>query len=283
VLAHVPILLTGRAGVPALALGIALLLCAAVGWMRRMRRPGIAEIMLPLYLGLLCVWPAVWSGERFLLPAFPLLLYYGGDGIVRMSRRLPMRLARTFTVAAPLLVLGAQTPGLLAEVEEGTTCGVMYGMGDPFPCLSPEWRDYFAVAQWADSTLAEDAVVITRKPRLWWALSEQPAVIYPFTEQSDSLLAVAEAARARYLVLDYVDMLTQIYAVPVVLRRPAAFCMMHATPDVGTAVLGIRPAARALPETPPDSTGATFPLCPEDYFRDAAGRAAAARRLGLPR
>lgn len=279
---HVPILMTGRTNGFAITLGVILLVLALASWVRRLRRPGVPELMLPLYLGLLCVWPSVWSGERFLLPAFPLLLYHGGDGVMRLARVVQPRFVRPLAAAAVLVLLGAQTPGLLQQVEGGTTCGALYRMGDPFPCLSPEWRDYFAVATWADTTLPAEAVVITRKPRLWYVISGRTAVIFPFTEQSDSFFAAADAAGARYLVVDYVDMLTQIYAVPVVLRRAAAFCMMHATADVGTAVLGIRDGARALPDSASEGAGAVFSLCPVEYFRDAAGRGEAARRLGLP-
>ena len=68
---------TGLLGAAAAAV---LLLLAAVGWIRRMRRPGVAELMPPLYLGMLLVWQPDWSGERLLLPVLPLLLALGADG-----------------------------------------------------------------------------------------------------------------------------------------------------------------------------------------------------------
>jgi hypothetical protein len=47
------------------------------------RRARVADVFLPLYLGLIFIWPAVWSGERLLLPALPLLLFYAAEALVR--------------------------------------------------------------------------------------------------------------------------------------------------------------------------------------------------------
>jgi hypothetical protein len=279
---HLPILLSGTANAGTIVLGLLVLALGGYGWAARMRRPGVVELFLPLYLGLLCVWPSVWSGERFLLPAFPLLLLFAGDGLVRLMRLVRPRAALATASVATVALFAFAVPGLSSQIETGMFCTGLYRAGDPFPCLAPQWRNYFDVATWAKTTLPEDAVVVTRKPRLWYGLSDRRAVIYPFVENADTLLAAADRARARYLIVDDVDALTQVYVVPAVLRRMAGFCLMHAA-EVGTAVLGIRPEAKDLPDAEPAADGAGFPICPDVYWRDPADREAAVQRMGAPR
>jgi hypothetical protein len=224
----------------------------------------------------------VWSSERFLLPALPLLLLFAAEGAVRLVQAVaPDRVAPVGGLAAALL-LAAAAPGIATQVQTGRTCSALYAMGDPFPCLSPEWRDYFDAAVWSAGALPADASFVTRKPRLWWGLSDRTAVIYPLVEDADSLFAVARAARARYLVIDYLGGLTQAYVVPVVLGRPAGFCLVHAT-QTGTAILGIREGAAGLPVNDTAAAGVNFPVCPDEFWRDPAEREAAMRRLGVTR
>ncbi len=279
---HMPVLLTGSASGFSIGLGIGVLSAGVYGWLARIRRPGVAELFLPLYLGLLIAWPAVWSGERFLLPAFPLILYHAGDGIARIARRVTPRAAFAVGAVALAGIVAAQAPGVREQVRTGTFCTAQYRAGDPFPCLAPQWRDYFEMATWAGGALPANAAVVTRKPRLWYGLSGRPAIIYPFTERTDSLFAVAQAAGTRYLVIDYVDGLTQAYVVPAVLRRAGAFCLMHVM-STGTALLGIDANAASMSETEPPTGGTTFPICAEPYWANPADREAAAQRLGVTR
>ncbi|MDT8368798.1 MAG: hypothetical protein RQ745_06295, partial [Longimicrobiales bacterium] len=84
---HLPAALAGPGAgagwVGALILLLALL--AVVGWIRALRPapgtlPGAAELFFPLYLGVVLLWPPVWSGDRFALPLLPLLLVYAIEG-----------------------------------------------------------------------------------------------------------------------------------------------------------------------------------------------------------
>ena len=278
---HLPILLLGGAGAASLLLSAGTLLLALAGWVRRIvrRRIGVAELFLPLYAGLLLVWPAVWSGERFLLPILPLLLVYAWAAAAWLASRV-RPVARP--IAGALATAGIalwMVPGIQAQVQVGSQCTMFYRMGDPYACLTPEWRDYFDVAEWAEERLPADAVVVTRKPRLWYGLSDLRALIYPFTTDATAFFGEVERTGARYVVLDYVAGTTQTYVAPILLRRTAGFCLMHAT-RMGTAVLGILPGAADLPETEPPQTP-TFPLCPVEFWRDPADREAAMQRYGV--
>src|SRR5690606_3625125 len=107
---HLPVLLLGLEGRLLLPLSGGILVLAALGWGARLRRPGVPELFLPLYAGLLLSWPHVWSGERFLLPALPLILAYAAIGLTPACRRLAPRLVRVPGPPGALLLLFTAQP-----------------------------------------------------------------------------------------------------------------------------------------------------------------------------
>jgi hypothetical protein len=269
---HLPILLTGRAESWMVLPSLLAFTLAAFGWARRVRRPGVAELFLPLYLGLLLVWPAVWSGERFLLPALPLLLFYAGDALVWLGNRLDARAGFAAGAAAVALTLLFAVPALRIAITNGRACTDAYRRGERYPCLpGPEWRDFFSVAELTREALPEDAVVISRKPRLFYQLSRHPGRVFPFSEDPDSLFLAARAAGARYLVFDYLDRPSQAYVRPILLRRSPAFCVLFSSPVAGTTVFGILPGGASMPDSAESETP-SFTACGESYWRSAEAR-----------
>lgn len=266
---HLPLLLVGRAGGVAVLLSGATILAALAGWGFRLRRPGVAEFFFPLYLGLILVWPAVWSGERFLLPAYPLLLGYAAESLVRSARRVRPGVVVPAGVGAVVLVLLLVLPALRQGIARSITCTTLYRAGEAYPCLGPVWRDFFGIAEWARESLPDDAVVISRKPRLFYGLSARRGLIYPFSSDPADFFAVVRASGARYLVLDQLGGVSARYVGPVLEAHPDAFCFLHTAAAGQAALLGILPesewgtgaAARDGRE------GQGMAACPSTYLR----------------
>lgn len=276
---HLPILLTGRNAAWMFWVSIAVVLTGALGWAWRLRRPAVPELFTPMYIGLLLVWPAVWSGERFLLPLMPLLLFYAGWLVVKAGRWAHPRAGPIAAAALLAAAVIAALPALSLQIRVGSQCTLAYRLGDRFPCLPPEWSDFFGVAEWTRLALPDSAVVISRKPRLFYVLSGHPGRIYPFTERPGAFFAAADSARARHLVFDFLDRPTQAYVRPVLIARPAAFCILFSSPIAGTAVFGILPGAAGLTDTGSDASP-TFPLCGVEYWRSAEVREDLLRAMG---
>lgn len=236
---HLPILLVGQASAPALAASLAVIGFGVYGWARRVRRPGVAELFLPLYLGLLLIWPAVWSGERFLLPVLPVVLCFAGDGLVRAVAAIRRQVGFAASAAATGLIALLALPQLARAGLASGDCMIEYRMGDRYACLHPAWRDFFGVAEWARTELPADAVVISRKPSLFWAIAGLPSRSYPLSPDPDELIRTARDAGARYIVLDHLDGLSQVYLGPAIVQRPHAFCLVYRSSRDGTAVLGV--------------------------------------------
>lgn len=267
---QLPYLLTGvRTGLPANALGTAVLLLGLAGWGMRMRRPGAAELWLPLYLGVVLLWPAEWATERFLLPAVPLILLCAAEPLRLLGSRVS-RTALVGTVATGIVVL-ASMPPLAALVRDTAECRAAYTEQNRYPCLKQPWTDFLQLAQALRGALPADAAVLSRKPTLFWAGSGYPSRVYPFTNRPDSLFATAREAGARYVVLDHMDAVSPLYLAPVLARRPQAFCMMASLGPGRVALLGILPGAEQMPDTPSASTrgaaGARFARCGPEFWR----------------
>jgi hypothetical protein len=273
---HLPILLAVQLNGFLTAVSAAVFLAALGGWALRMRRPAAAELFLPLYLGLILVWPAVWSGERFLLPALPLLLFYAGEGVTRLVQRLMPGRGPATAAAAGALLLVLALPGLAGAVRSGTTCTARYLDGQRYPCLpSFVYDDFFAAAEDAGAALPADAVVLNRKPRLFYVLGGGvQGVNYPLSDDPAVFFATAQAAGARYVLFDQLDAVAEVYLRPVLVRRARGFCIMRAW-EGGAVLFGILPEAAAVPDLAPEDVGddgITFSFCPVDYWRDAAAR-----------
>ena len=243
---HLPYLLIGRRDTgPAIAVGIAVLVLAAAGWGMRRRRAGVAELWLPLYVGLVMIWPAEWSGERFLLPALPMLLVCAAEAVRAAGARV-RRPALLGAGLAALLVAGGM-PRLSSQIAYASACRAEYGPLNPYPCLPEPWADYLNLAGSIRGELPENSTVLSRKPTLFWAASGYRSRTYPFTVRPDSLLLAAREANARYVMLDYLDNISPLYLAPVLMQRPQAFCVMAAVGPGRATLMGILPGAEQMP------------------------------------
>lgn len=278
---HLPYLLFAREGRLAATLGVGIAALAMIGWVRRIRRPGVAELFLPLYMGMLLLWPAVWSSERFLLPVLPLILAYAGDAFGRGLRWAGLRTLLPAGAVAVLALLLVAAPGLYASVRTGARCQREYREGRPYACLAQRWRDFLALAGWARRELPAGSVVISRKPALFYLYSGLRGRMFPLGADPAGFLRAAEGVGARYVVMDPTELLQELYLTPVVRAAPESFCLVRSLGPGRPALLGILPGDRpavgrgdagTAVEEAPTSVEASLPVCPEDYRRRPPSR-----------
>ncbi|HEX2207894.1 MAG TPA: hypothetical protein VHG93_09465 [Longimicrobium sp.] len=243
---HLPYLLIGsRMTTTAIIVGILVAVLSLAGWAMRLRRAGLAEIWLPLYMGLVLIWPAEWSGERFLLPALPVLLVCTAEVVGAAGRRIGQPLLLGAGLVGVLLVAGARP--LVREIAAARECRAAYGPENPHPCLPPNWQDFLSMASTSRGQLPPGSAVLSRKPTLFWAMSGYPSRAYPFTTSPDSLLAAARDAGAGYVLMDYLDSISMMYLAPVLMQRPQAFCVRGAAGPGRATMMGILPGAERIP------------------------------------
>jgi len=216
---------SGSGEVVSLIVGLILVGAALCGCVLqiRSRRVGAAELFLLLYAGIILLWPSVWSGERFLIPLLPILLLLAGEGLWGMGARLgrgrPLLLAAAF-----LLLTVPALPGWLAMSAAGSECRRLASSGDPIRCHSAGFQEYRSAAIWAGANLPEGAIVLNRKPRIFYLFDGPRGVVYPFTTEPDLLLAEADRVGARYLLFDHLDGISPYYLPPLIEARVHSFC-----------------------------------------------------------
>jgi hypothetical protein len=245
---------TPRTGV---IFGIAFAAAVIYGWSRRARKPGLAEVWLPLYLALVIMWPVAWSSPRFLLPVVPLLAFYVGETIAALARAA----SRPRIFAGAMLLAGVITvqSELRREVDIGTSCREGYALGEPYPCTDPVFRDFFVTADRTRGKLPVGSVVISRKPTIFFEHSGYQSTLYPLTSKPEALFALADSVHAKYLIIDQVGDLAPKYLHPILLARRDDFCIVT---ELSTANAAFAKIEIGGPPRAPGSAPNAFRSCP---------------------
>jgi hypothetical protein len=208
------------------ALGVAVTGLAVAGWLTKMTvRITPAGLFVFLYIGLITLWPEVWTDKRFLLPVLPLLAIYSLYGIASMAA---LRFPREGAVAAAALVLILASPALLStarKVPLTLTCQRVFLRGDS--CMTGDYRSFFGAALWAAGNVPPGSVLSNRHPRLFFLYSARQGDVYEFSTDPAVVLRDLEAMGATHVVLDRTSVTTDIYLRPVLVAFPDRFIEIY--------------------------------------------------------
>lgn len=151
----------------------------------------VAEYYAPLHLALILVWP-IRGGERFLVPIFPLYIYYACVGVQALgtyrSRQLEKYLCALLIFSAGLTYVGAYSKKSLGPMPEGIG--------------KRETVDFFQYVR--TRTNAREVFIFT-KPRALGLLGERKASIYPISGSDEQIWDYMSSVSARYLIKGPMD------------------------------------------------------------------------------
>ena len=230
--------------VVAVAAVVVLIVLAIVGWAGRLRRPGVAELFLPLYIGLLLVWPATWSGERFLLPILPLLLGYAALALLKITER--VRMPVLLPAGAAALLAAGMVYGQYGLVQLASECRRGYAAGSPAPCLAETWTDLLSIGPLLRGRLPPGSVVIHRKPSLFFVASGYRSRLYPKSPDPQVFFQMVRESGADYVVVDQIaDMAPYIHSVVTSANR--YFCIVPELSFDNAVLMRIVPDAPPMP------------------------------------
>ena len=273
VFSHIPGGLTAWSGSPLMVLGLLLVGMAVVGWTRRLREQiTVAELFVPMYFGLILFWPAVWSGDRFALPLYPLLLFYAGEALLAGAARVHAGMPLVGGMIAVSLLVVPSARGWSDATRQAAACRDAVRAAGPFACYSEGFQQFVAAARWLGENAPDGAGVFSRKPRIFYTLSGVRSRTYPLSPDPDRFFEEVRAAGVTYVVLDRVDRLATAYVGPVLMARPEAFCGLLGVGrrEVSTQILGIvdEAATKTEADTVDDTTGGVGIVpCPEGMLR----------------
>ncbi len=269
---HVPAGIVGS-GTSGLALIGGLLVVGAVtGWVLSVRdRVGVVELFVPLYVGLVLLWPPVWGGDRFALPLFPLLLVYAVVAVRSLEGRLPAPALKAVGAIAFLVLFFPAARTTLDAREQNEACAAFAAQNGPWSCYGPRVGAFIEAAAWSGIGLPDGSAVLTRKPRHFYTHGGVPSRAFAFTVSADEQLALADEVGARYVLVDQWDGLAARYVGSAVQGRPGAFCFVRAfgLPEQGGAqLLGILPPEERSNAATASPSG--IPRCPDSYVSPGA-------------
>jgi hypothetical protein len=230
-----------------LLIGIGLLLAALafVGWAQRsVVRLSPAELFAPLYAAMLALWPAVWADQRFLLPLLPLLLAYAMRGADVLGRRMSGVAGSNSGSAMPALVVAAALGlgagySVVMKTPERVRCMARYRAGDP--CDRADFASFYAAARWASENTPPDAVIVSRKPRIFFWLSRRRGDLYRYSADPDEVLEGLESLGADYVVVDAISTTTDLYLIPAIRANLRRFRAVYDAGTPPTLVLRFEP------------------------------------------
>ena len=270
VLEYIPAGLSPWSGGALMALGLVLMAAAVAGWVVRIREERtVVEWFTPLYFGLILLWPAVWSGDRFALPLYPLMLFYSGEALVRGAKRLDPRLPLAAGVVAVGVLLVPSLQGWSRSVNGAAACRGVVRQAGPFACYGVGFQQFVSAARWIGENVPEGSAVFSRKPRIFYTLSGIRSRTYPLSTDSDRFFREAREAGVSYVVLDRVDGLGGAYVGAVVGERAWAFCGLAGVGDenVRTQILGIVEGATDPGGTVAPESTISLAACPRSMVR----------------
>jgi len=164
-------------------------------------------------LATVVLWP--WPGYRFLVPAVPLLLFF----IVRVMQELLGQADRIGGRPAAVVFAGAAVAALLWG-NAGLLSGLARQGDADYP---PQWRNYYAAAQWLRANTSPDAVVCARKPFWLHVTSGRRVVPYRFVEPEE-LLQDLDDRGVSYVVLEQLGFRqTRMFLAPAVQAKSELF------------------------------------------------------------
>jgi hypothetical protein len=253
---HLPTLLFGTGKDIAGLVGWIVFVLAVAGFVMRVRRREISlpELWIPMYAGLLLLWPETWSGERLLLPIYPVMLAYAFVPLPRIHERLPKHyLVIAFALCAVSLIVSDAK-----RTVRGIGCTAAFVQGNEFPCVEHGWDDFFLLSRSIRGRLPAGSVVISRKPTIFFAEAGYQSMVFPLSSAPDTLLHDAQRFGARYVMVD-ASPLTQRYVHDVVRTHPERFCSLPAFERNIAVLLRIEPPPAGA--VPPPREGTPVPNC----------------------
>ncbi|HSG80662.1 MAG TPA: hypothetical protein VLC48_00310, partial [Gemmatimonadota bacterium] len=231
---------TGAAGV----YGVLLAIPVVVGAFRRIKELRVAELFFILYMGLVLLWPEAWSDQRLLLPVLPVavVLFMEGLGWLgdRLNRARAAEKATLLAFVAGVAVVGVALFGNVRIMGDALGCARQYWRGNPYACYPAPTVDFINAAIWTKAATPADAVVINRKPQIFYWYARRRGDNYPYTTDVDSVMSFINSQGATYVVVDRWSATTSRYLVPAIQRYRNRFGLAHQEGDPPTFVLTYR-------------------------------------------
>jgi len=179
-------------------LGLSILLLTVLGlwqlkqWRRFLLGYGFFTI------GLLCLWPEIWIGPRFIFPLLPIIFLGMFSFFWKVAKRFASKRKRipqeTIQTAAVYGLLGITLFCSLPRLHQ-----VASKAKAPYTEAKQHYKE---MAEWAADYTPENALIACRKPALFHLFSKRACIRYPYTTDNELFIHTMTAQGVDYVVFD---------------------------------------------------------------------------------
>lgn len=172
-----------------------IIVCAltTIGYVARIKnRVTFLEIFLPLYVGIIIIWPA-YQGTRFLIPAIPLYIMYAFIGITEIKFT-QYKEARRLFVTILIVALFVSYFGKYTKLNYGS---IDRGIGK---------KETIELFEYIRNNTDGGDVFIFRKPRVLSLFTGRSAAVYHRPDNDKDLWNFFHSIGATYLIAGSIDL-----------------------------------------------------------------------------
>jgi len=205
-------------------ISVLIIVIAVFGAIALRKKALLISLYIVLYIMIYLGWPEVWRSERFMIPMAPLLAVYLFAGIRWLLGFFGVKGIVVTAICALLALTNVVSLHRFANRTRGYPAG---------------WTRYFDAAQWIGRNSDEDAIVLCRKPFLFYLFSNRRTIAYPFTRDQAAMREYLLEASPDYIVLEKLapgQSATDVYLIPVLHGMTSYLEEAHFTEDPVTAV-----------------------------------------------
>ncbi len=179
-------------------IGLTSLIFFFFGFYHSLKRGDLLFLLYLLFsLFILYSWPPVWTGDRFLLPLFPFLLYYLFLGLKILFKRSPSLITLLFG----LILLGYLVKDI-NTIQENLSVNLAHLRGDKYAGYPLDWIRYFQACEWLKENTEEEAIIASRKPEFVYFLTKRKSFLYKFSNEPKDILLDLKEKGATHLLFD---------------------------------------------------------------------------------
>ncbi|NVK26674.1 MAG: phospholipid carrier-dependent glycosyltransferase [Flavobacteriia bacterium] len=207
-------------------LGLLLLGLVVFGVFKLKKYRSFVAIYMLGSAAILLLWPHVWFGTRFIMPLIPFLLLgavLGVDGILRATKIIKDPNPLIYLVFVIALAGGVQ--------QEKDKVDAVY---------PNKYGDFLKMADFVDDNLPEDAIVVNRKPGLFYLYANRQSIGVPSTFDYEEIEARFDSAGVTHIIIDAMGFAdVSRYLVPYIQDNKEKFGQLHViqSPDVYPTIL----------------------------------------------
>ncbi len=173
------------------SIALIVLLLAAIGLCIYRRQHLLLGLYTAFFSATLLVWP--WTGDRFLAPIVPLILFFvvwlGTSLAQLLAAKLQPSLGRVLGLSAVLLALPLHGSGVAQLARQGQAA---------YP---PAWEHYYRAGLWLRENVPPETVIACRKPYWLYVVSGRRCVVYRH-DPPELLLAHLQQIPVDYVVVE---------------------------------------------------------------------------------